>query len=279
MRPFSRQYDNPATQRACLATFTKLKSGSWRAQVRRKENYVNETFLRRKEAEEWALEIKRRIHRGDPTLEQGSRDAKTIGDLIQLHRDDLQAVRKCIARSEAASLTLLEHREGRFWISELDRVGISAVVDFSGIRLARARRLVHKARTSRCDDGPSLAIALDYTGRETGSGRRGRGRARAWRRLERTRGAGLGLALGRHAANHAAGPGGFGRSRGGFRLSAGAQGYGARSDRSPATRLRRRRRQFSRSSGASYLTCQRPDVVARRDSSAPKAHANLYSDQ
>jgi hypothetical protein len=33
-----------------LATFTKLNSGSWRAQVRRKGKYVNETFLRRKDA-------------------------------------------------------------------------------------------------------------------------------------------------------------------------------------------------------------------------------------
>jgi hypothetical protein len=49
-----------------LATFTKLKSGSWRAQVRRKGKYVNETFLRRKDAEEWVLETERRIDRGEP---------------------------------------------------------------------------------------------------------------------------------------------------------------------------------------------------------------------
>ena len=39
------------------ASFTKLKSGSWRAQIRRKGQYVNETFLRRKDAEEWALDM------------------------------------------------------------------------------------------------------------------------------------------------------------------------------------------------------------------------------
>jgi hypothetical protein len=44
-----------------MATFTKLPSGSWRAQVRRKGKYVGESFLRRKDAEEWALEIERRI--------------------------------------------------------------------------------------------------------------------------------------------------------------------------------------------------------------------------
>lgn len=35
-----------------LATFAKLNSGSWRAQVRRKGKYVNETFLRRKDAKD-----------------------------------------------------------------------------------------------------------------------------------------------------------------------------------------------------------------------------------
>lgn len=48
-----------------MATFTKLKSGSWRVQVRRKGKYVNESFLRRRDAEEWALDIERRIDRGE----------------------------------------------------------------------------------------------------------------------------------------------------------------------------------------------------------------------
>ncbi len=114
-----------------MATFTKLKSGSWRAQVRRKGKYVNETFLRRKDAEEWALETERRIDRGEPAMAQRSRDAKTICDLIQLHRDDLQEVGKRIGRSKAASLTLLEHRSGRFRISELDR---ERIIQFGNAR-------------------------------------------------------------------------------------------------------------------------------------------------
>ena len=41
-RPFMRQFDGSVhTKRTRLATFTKLKSGSWRAQVRRKGKYVN----------------------------------------------------------------------------------------------------------------------------------------------------------------------------------------------------------------------------------------------
>ena len=47
-----------------MATFVKLGSGNWRVQVRRKGRYVSETFRRRKDADEWALDIERRIDRG-----------------------------------------------------------------------------------------------------------------------------------------------------------------------------------------------------------------------
>ena len=104
-----------------MATFTKLNSGSWRVQVRRKGKYVNETFLRRKDADEWALEIERRIDRGEAAVARSSRDAKTFGDLITLHREDLQEVGKRIGRSKAASLAFLDLRLGRLRIPELDR--------------------------------------------------------------------------------------------------------------------------------------------------------------
>ena len=44
-----------------MATFTKLPSGNWRGQVRRKGRYAAETFRRKKDAESWALEIERRF--------------------------------------------------------------------------------------------------------------------------------------------------------------------------------------------------------------------------
>ena len=40
-----------------MATFTKLKSGSWRVQVRRKNEYVANTFIRRRDAE--AIDVER----------------------------------------------------------------------------------------------------------------------------------------------------------------------------------------------------------------------------
>ncbi len=51
-----------------MATFMKLPSGNWRAQVRRKGRYAAETFRRKKDAETWALEVERRFDRGEELL-------------------------------------------------------------------------------------------------------------------------------------------------------------------------------------------------------------------
>ncbi len=109
------------TERTHVATFTRLKSGSWRAQVRRKGKYVNGTFLRRKDADEWAIDIERRIDRQEPTSTQRSRDVQLFGDLVTLHRQDLAEVGKNIGRSKTASLISLDERLGHLRLSELDR--------------------------------------------------------------------------------------------------------------------------------------------------------------
>lgn len=108
------------TERTRVATFSRLKSGSWRAQVRRKGKYVNETFVRRKDAEEWALDIERRIDRQEPATSR-AREAKLFGDLIALHRQDLEEVSKKIGRSKDASLKFLDERLGHLRLGELDR--------------------------------------------------------------------------------------------------------------------------------------------------------------
>ena len=49
-------FDAPVhTERTRVATISRLKSGRWRVQVRRKGKYVNETFLRRKTRSEARL--------------------------------------------------------------------------------------------------------------------------------------------------------------------------------------------------------------------------------
>ncbi|MGO9774230.1 MAG: site-specific integrase [Roseiarcus sp.] len=104
-----------------MAAVTKLKSGSWRVQVRRKGKYVSETFLRRRDAEVWALDIECRIDRGDSPTKEFRRAAKTFGELIRLHMEDFSEVGKPLGRSKAASLLFLERRLGKCKIPELDR--------------------------------------------------------------------------------------------------------------------------------------------------------------
>jgi len=95
-----------------LATLTKQKSGSWRAQIRRKGRYVNETFLRRKDAEECALDIKRRIVRQEPAVTRRSRDPKRCRDLVALHRQDMAEVGMRIGRSKDFCLTVIDEAFG-----------------------------------------------------------------------------------------------------------------------------------------------------------------------
>jgi hypothetical protein len=122
MRRFFRLFDASAhTERTRVATITRLKSGSWSVQVRRKGKYVNETFLRQKDAEEWGIDIERRIDRQEPTTTRQSRDVQLFGDLVALHRQDLKEVGKDIGRSKTASLTFLDERLGHLRLPELDR--------------------------------------------------------------------------------------------------------------------------------------------------------------
>ncbi|WP_323041678.1 hypothetical protein [Gemmobacter sp.] len=103
-----------------MATITKLPSGSWRVQVRRKGKYASETFLRRGDGEAWARAIEHRIDCGEPILLEATA-TKTFGGLIDLHKSDLAQVGKRLGRSKAASLEFLSARLGKLKPSELDR--------------------------------------------------------------------------------------------------------------------------------------------------------------
>lgn len=104
-----------------LATFISLPSGNWRAQVRRKGRYVSETFRRRKDAEEWALDNERRIDRGEGARRAGRSDPTTFGHLVDLHLSDMKEVGKCPRRSKAFSLETLQKKLGNVRIVDLNR--------------------------------------------------------------------------------------------------------------------------------------------------------------
>ncbi|SHM18041.1 hypothetical protein [Bradyrhizobium lablabi] len=95
-----------------MATFTQMASGNWRVQVRRKTRYVAETFRRRKDGEEWALEIERNIDRNGSAKPRAARNVRTFGDLIDLHDDDMHEVGKPRHSSAAYALTVSVSRRG-----------------------------------------------------------------------------------------------------------------------------------------------------------------------
>jgi hypothetical protein len=85
-----------------VATFTQLASGNCRIQVRSKTRYVAETFRRRKDGEEWALEMERNIDCNGSSKPCVLRDVRTFGDLIDLHDEDMHEVGRPPRRSKAA---------------------------------------------------------------------------------------------------------------------------------------------------------------------------------
>jgi hypothetical protein len=104
-----------------MATFTKLSSGSWRVQVRRKGRCVSETFLRREDARQWATDVERQVDRGGTP--QPSRIARlnTFGDLIDVHIADMKEVGKAPGRSKSATLEMLKRELGKKPMADLDR--------------------------------------------------------------------------------------------------------------------------------------------------------------
>jgi hypothetical protein len=98
-----------------------LASGNWRVQVRRKTRYVAETFRRRKDGEEWALEMERNIDRNGSSKPRAARNVRTFGDLIELHDDDMHEVGKPPRRSKAAVMASLKTALGSVKLPALNR--------------------------------------------------------------------------------------------------------------------------------------------------------------
>jgi hypothetical protein len=63
--------------------------GDWRVQVRRKTRYVADAFRRRKDGEEWALEMERNIDHNGSSTPRALRQVRTFGNLIDLHDQDM----------------------------------------------------------------------------------------------------------------------------------------------------------------------------------------------
>ena len=104
-----------------MASFDKLPSGYWRAQIRRKGRHVSRTFRLKSDAEAWAIDTERAVLAGkSPDAVQI--DPKTLfGTLIDLHIADLAEVGKPLLRSKAMSLEKLQRDLGHERLSNITR--------------------------------------------------------------------------------------------------------------------------------------------------------------
>jgi integrase len=104
-----------------MATITRLRSGHWRVQVRRKQSYVSETFLRHEDARKWAIATERRIDLGESTLKRAKADPTTFAHLVDLHVNDMCEVGKAPRRSKEFTLNALKDKLGKVKHKDLTR--------------------------------------------------------------------------------------------------------------------------------------------------------------
>ncbi|MGH8060823.1 MAG: site-specific integrase [Pseudoxanthomonas sp.] len=104
-----------------MATITKLKSGHWRVQVRRKQSYASETFLRHEDARKWAVATERRIDLGEAPRKSAARDPTLFAHLVDLHVQDMCDVGKAPRRSKQFTLDALKAKLGKVKLKDLSR--------------------------------------------------------------------------------------------------------------------------------------------------------------
>ncbi|MES1158960.1 MAG: tyrosine-type recombinase/integrase, partial [Terricaulis silvestris] len=104
-----------------MAVIVQLKSGSWRVQVRRKGQYASKTFLRKSDADEWAVQAAREIDSVKKPAKRIQGEAPTLGQLIDLHINDLTDVGKPLRRSKDHVLRRLKQDIGDTPIAELTK--------------------------------------------------------------------------------------------------------------------------------------------------------------
>ena len=111
-----------------MASFNKLPSGQWRAQIRRNGHSISRTFRLKAEAEAWVRDQEGRIVKGETPMGAMPASRETFGDLIELHFADLAEVGRSSGRSKEAALLRLKDSFGATRVSNISR---DALVQFA----------------------------------------------------------------------------------------------------------------------------------------------------
>ncbi len=109
-----------------MAVISQLKSGKWRVQVRYKGRYASQSFKRKCDADSWAKQTEIDIDNGKSVTTRIRTNARTFGDLIDLHLDDLSDTGRRLRRSKEHVLRRLKQDIGDTPIGELTKQALVA---------------------------------------------------------------------------------------------------------------------------------------------------------
>lgn len=114
-----------------MPTISKLPSGRWRVQIRRRGHSVSKTFRLKADADRWSLQAETRIEHGEAPATSNTPANRTLGDLIDLHLNDLAEVGRATQRSKDLTLQRLKRDIGSWRLSHLTR---EAILEFGRSR-------------------------------------------------------------------------------------------------------------------------------------------------
>ncbi|MDQ1817457.1 site-specific integrase [Massilia sp. CCM 9210] len=108
-----------------MATFTKLPSGKWRAQVRKGGMYRNETFTLKRDAETWARQVEHQAEHIAATGYQPVPDGYTVGDLIDGYALECSTGGK----TKQATHAMLKRELGKTPLKRLNSIHLRDFID------------------------------------------------------------------------------------------------------------------------------------------------------
>lgn len=123
-----RAFVHTAGKQQVMATFDRLPSGKWRAQIRRKGSFLSRSFRIKSEAEQWAREQEQLIDRGLAPSSAAPESRETLASIIDLHLADLKELGRGIGRSKEHTLFRLRQTIGATHLQRLTR---DFLVDFA----------------------------------------------------------------------------------------------------------------------------------------------------
>ncbi len=111
-----------------MATFSKLPSGQWRVQIRRKRLFLSRSFRIKAQAEQWAREQEQLIDSGLAPSAASPESRETLASIIDLHFADLKELGRGIGRSKEHTLFRLRETIGATRLNQITR---DFLVDFA----------------------------------------------------------------------------------------------------------------------------------------------------